>query len=66
MATIIPNQDFKHGREQYKQGESYEVSPEEAYYFKMCGWVGGEPAATGQPTTLEIHDGAHGHESEVR
>lgn len=65
MATIIPNQDFKHEREAYTKSESYEVPDEQAYYFKMCGWVGGEPAATGQPATLDIHDGDHGHESEV-
>ena len=64
MATIIPNQDFKHDREQYTKGEEYDVAPELAYYFKMCGWVG-ERAETGKEQTLEIRDGQIGHSSEV-
>jgi hypothetical protein len=67
VATIIPNQTFKHGRETYQKGESYEVSAEEAYYFKMCGWL--EPDAVkvaGENMTLDVHDSQFGHASEVK
>lgn len=64
--TIVPNQTFRHGTETFEAGESYEVADELAYYFKMVGWVGGEPQPTGENTTLEVHDGEHGHESEVK
>lgn len=65
MPEIIPNQNFKHERDQYEAGKSYDVSPELAYYFKMCGWVG-DPKPTGENTTLEIHDSHLGHSSEVK
>jgi hypothetical protein len=61
MTTIIPNQTFKHGTETYEEGQSYEVSAEEAYYFKMCGWVGERTEPTGEPVTLEVHDSTTSH-----
>lgn len=64
MKTIVPNQEFKHGRETYEKGKSYEVSDEEAYYFTANGWVGPEPE-TGKEHTLDIHDVTSGHEAEV-
>lgn len=67
MATIVPNQDFKHERDQYKKGESYDVPNELAFYFKMCGWlVGGPSAPTGKAVTLDVHDVVQGHKSEVK
>jgi len=65
MKTIIPNQSFKHGRETYKQGVEYQVSDEDAHYFQMVGWVGGE-AGPEQTHTLDVHDGTLGHTSEVK
>jgi hypothetical protein len=64
VVTIIPNQTFKHGRETYEKGGSYEVSAEETYYFKMCGWVG-EPSPVGVETTLDVQDTIMGQQSEV-
>ena len=64
MPTIIPNQDFKHGKETYEEGQSYEVSAEEAYYFKMSGWVGDE-AAPSANATLDVQDQMLGHKAEV-
>lgn len=66
MATITPNQNFKHGKETYKAGESYEVDDGLAMYFEMVGWVGGEPEVTNESVTLEVHDGEIGHKSEVK
>ena len=65
MPTIIPNQDFKHGKETYEEGEFYEVSAEEAYYFKMNGWIGDE-AAPSTNATLDVQDGQIGHTAEVK
>jgi hypothetical protein len=64
MPTIIPNQTFKHGAETYEEGESYEVSEGEAYYFQMSGWVGEKPDSATH-ATLEVHDSTLGHEAEV-
>jgi hypothetical protein len=53
LTTIIPNQTFKHDGETYERGESYEVSDEDATYFRAAGWVGER-----QPTseiTLNVH-----------
>lgn len=55
MPTIIPNQTFKHGRETYEEGQSYEVSEGEAYYFQMVGWVGPRTVNT-STVTLEVND----------
>lgn len=66
MKTIIPNQQFKHGRETYEQGKEYEVSDEDAHYFTMVGWVGGQPTATSNEQTLDIHNSTLGHKSEVK
>jgi len=65
MPTIIPNQNFKHGTETYKEGESYEVSESEAYYFQMAGWVG-EKVGSVTTATLEVHDSQLGHQAEVK
>lgn len=62
--TIIPNQDFKHGTETFKTGESYELPEELAYYFERAGWVGGE-SRRGEDATLEIQDIQVGHTAEV-
>jgi len=65
VATIIPNQDFKHGTETYQEGQSYDVSEGEAYYFQMVGWVG--PKTEGSKTvTLDVHDSTLGHSAEVK
>lgn len=61
---IIPNQDFKHGRETYLKGQEYDVDSDLAYYFKAVGWVG-EPGNTEKEVTLDIQDGQIGHSSEV-
>lgn len=66
MAEIIPNQDFKHEGSVFKAGKSYDVSDGEAYYFQKCGWVGEKTEPTGEAVDLEVHDGKHGHESEVK
>lgn len=65
MPEIIPNQDFKHGAETYEEGEQYEVSSELAFYFQMCGWVGPRTVSTAN-ITLDVHDGSHGHQAEVK
>lgn len=62
---ITPNQSFKHGRETYEKDTEYEVSDEDAHYFQMVGWVGGEPT-TAQDHTLDVHNGTLGHTSEVK
>jgi len=64
MKTIVPNQSFKHGRETYEEGVEYPVSDEDAHYFAMVGWTGGQVKA--QDQTLEVHDGALGHVAEVK
>ena len=64
MPQIIPNQRFLHDRDAYEEGTAYEVSPELAFYFKMCGWVGDKQDA--QPVTLEIQDSEIGHKAEVK
>ena len=61
--TIKPNQDFKHGKKNYKKGRKYEVSDEDAKYFEACGWVGEQVA--GEPASLKIQDMMLGHSSEV-
>ena len=49
----------------HHRGESYEASPEEAYYFKMCGWVG-EMSISTDAATLEIQNVMSGHDAEVK
>lgn len=65
MKTIVPNQNFKHGRETYEKGKEYQVKDQDAHYFTMIGWVG-KPGETGQEHNLEIQDSALGHTSEVK
>lgn len=65
MKTIVPNQDFKHGRETYKKGEPYEVEDGEAFYFQQCGWVG-DGQSSGDAATLDIQDVTSGHKAEVK
>lgn len=43
MKTIKPNQDFKHGRQLFQEGQEYEVSDEDAAYFTEERWVGEQP-----------------------
>lgn len=65
MPEIIPNQDFKHEGKTYEKGKRYEVSDGEGYYFARSGWVGSGRVDNG-PVMLEVHDGEHGHEAEVK
>lgn len=62
--TIKPNQDFRHGKKNYKKGRKYEASDEDAEYFQACGWVGEQPE-TGKEHSLDVHSGVIGHSSEV-
>lgn len=62
--TIVPNQTFKHAAKTYEEGESYEVSIEDAEYFEAAGWIG-ERAETSKAQTLDIHDVMLGHSAEV-
>lgn len=63
METIIPNQTFKHGGDTYEEGESYEVSEDDAEDFKDAGWVGEKLA--GSDATLDVQDMQIGHSAEV-
>jgi hypothetical protein len=63
MPTITPNQPFKHGVRTYESGEKYEVSDEDAEYFKGAGWVG--ERAAGEGATLEVDNLQLGHSAEV-
>lgn len=71
---IYPNQDFKHGTETFKAGESYDVPEGLAYYFAQVGWTRGKPGSDretmtitpGDVATLDIQDGQIGHTSEVK
>lgn len=66
MPEITPNQTFKHGKETYEKGKSYEVSEGEAYYFEQCGWVGPKQPPTGEVHNLEVQDTVIGQTSEVK
>ena len=61
---IIPNQKFIHERVVYEPDQEYEVEDALGYYFEKSGWVGEKTPPQGA-ATLTIHDGEHGHESEV-
>lgn len=68
MATIVPNQTFKHGRETYEAGESYEVSQADAEYFQEAKWIGDSAALAlikSQLQILDIQDVTLGHEARV-
>lgn len=55
--TVKPTQAFLHGRDRYEEGQEYEVSSEDASYFKAHGWVEGGAAASGdQDVTLDIEN----------
>lgn len=64
MPTIAPNQDFRCGTVTYKEGQSYEVSEDDARYFQEAGWIGEKPE-TGKVQSIEIHDIKLGHSVEV-
>lgn len=64
LTTITPNQTFKHDRETYEQGERYEVSDEDAAYFRETGWLGERSAANGE-ISIDVHDIGLGHEARV-
>lgn len=53
---IVPNQTFKHQGKTYEEGQSYDVTEGEAYYFGMVGWTGEKAASPSEPVTLDIQD----------
>jgi hypothetical protein len=63
--TIIPNQTFKHGKETYEVGKSYEVAESLAFHFAQVGWLG-DMQVSGEQQTLEVQGGQIGHASEVK
>lgn len=63
---ITPNQRFIHNREVYEEGQEYDVSDELGFYFKGIGWLVGTTPARSEAVTLDVHNGEHGHESEVK
>lgn len=65
MRTIVPNQTFKHGLETYVEGQSYEVSYEDAEYFEDAGWIGEGGSQTNGGLHLDIQDVMLGHSAEV-
>lgn len=62
MKQFVPNQVFLDDVDRYEPNETYEVSDEKAYYFRMNGWgdiVDSEyPANQGteDDVTLDIHN----------
>lgn len=53
--SITPNQTFLHGADRYEAGKSYDVSKDEADYFKASGWVdGGATLAGDQDVAKDI------------
>lgn len=63
METIIPNQTFKHGGDAYEEGQSYEVSEDDALHFREAGWIG--ERTPGSDATLDVQDMQLGHSAEV-